>query len=84
MSSNAKALFVLLSLLPAVLCAETVTTRVGSLVAPDGLKVLDRSEKPDPKTGKLNGLIVFSRFGESNGKLTNNIRIFWRLFVSIS
>lgn len=47
------------SLLPAH--AEGVKTPCGSFIAPDGLQVLDRDDKPDAKTGKPSGMVVFSR-----------------------
>ncbi len=46
-------------LLPAQ--AESVKTPCGSFAAPDGLQVLDRDDKPDAKTGKPSGMVVFSR-----------------------
>lgn len=51
----------LLGLAPAAIRAETITTPIGSLVVPEGLQILERDEKPDPKTGKPGGLIVFSK-----------------------
>lgn len=47
------------SFLPAQ--AEVVKTAFGSFTAPDGLQVLDRDDKPDAKTGKPSGMLVFSR-----------------------
>jgi hypothetical protein len=65
MNIISKFLFVLISLFPVTLYAETVTTTIGTFVAPDGLKILDRDEKPDSKTGKPSGLIVFSKANDA-------------------
>ena len=56
-----KILFVLLTFLPIMSYADTITTKIGTVNVPDGLQILDRDEKPDSKTGKPSGLIVFSR-----------------------
>ena len=50
--------------LPALVRAETVSLAPGSFEVPDGLQVLDRSEDVNPKTGKAEGMIVFSRKGD--------------------
>ena len=54
-----------LCLFPVFAFAESVTTTIGTFMAPDGVAVLDRDEKPDPKTGKPVGLIVFSKANDS-------------------
>ena len=41
--------------------AETIKTSIGSFEIPDGLKILDRDEAPDKKTGKPAGMIVFTK-----------------------
>lgn len=53
------ALSLLACLLPAH--AADVKTAFGSFVAPEGLQQLDRDDKPDAKTGKPGGMVVFSR-----------------------
>lgn len=56
-----KLLIVLLTSFPMLGYADTITTKIGTVNVPDGLQILDRDEKPDSKTGKPSGLIVFSK-----------------------
>ncbi|MGQ3053538.1 MAG: hypothetical protein ACT6S0_17305 [Roseateles sp.] len=45
---------------PAAQAAE-VKTAIGSFIAPEGVSVVNREEKTDPKTGKPAGMAVYSR-----------------------
>ncbi|WMW79617.1 hypothetical protein RF679_13275 [Undibacterium cyanobacteriorum] len=50
-----------LSLLATSVQAETIKTAIGTFEVPDGLKILERDEKPDKVTGKPSGIIVFTK-----------------------
>lgn len=50
-----------LVLVSASASAETIKTAMGVFEVPDGLKILERDERPDKATGKPAGLIVFTR-----------------------